>query len=131
MTVQCAATTDADIDALSPTWDFGDGASGAGATAAHTYDTVDVYDVTFCVEPATCGDPMCDTVRFQPSSSAYGSADTSDAPASKGCASAPAAPSLLGALIALGMAARARSSAGTTARAAVWPTDARRPPTEA
>ncbi len=108
MTVRCAATTDADIAALSPTWDFGDGATGAGASATHTYATVDIYDVTFCVEPATCGEPLCDTVRFQSNSAAYGSADTTDAPASKGCASAPGGASFLGALLSLGLAGRRR-----------------------
>ena len=38
-----AAATDADGDALTYAWDFGDGGTGSGATASHAYTTAGTY----------------------------------------------------------------------------------------
>lgn len=44
-----SGSSDPDGDALTYTWDFGDGSSGAGAMPAHTYTTVGIYNVCLTV----------------------------------------------------------------------------------
>lgn len=46
-----------DIDSLYNvvTWDFGDGTSGVGILAEHTYDSLDTYEVTATITSAVCG----------------------------------------------------------------------------
>ena len=47
--VDAAASTDPDGTVASVAWDFGDGATGAGTTASHTYATAGTYPVTVTV----------------------------------------------------------------------------------
>lgn len=47
--VDGAGSTDADGTVASYAWDFGDGRTGTGATAAHTYDAPGEYTVTLAV----------------------------------------------------------------------------------
>ena len=44
-----SASSDPDGDALSYAWDFGDGATGSGATPTHSYMSSGVYEVTLIV----------------------------------------------------------------------------------
>jgi PKD repeat protein len=48
-----AGATDADGDSLGYTWDFGDGTTGTGASAAHVYTTPGIYSVTVTVSDGT------------------------------------------------------------------------------
>jgi RHS repeat-associated protein len=49
------ATIDPDGDELSFSWDFGDGTSGAGATASHAYDSAGTFTVTLTVDDGRGG----------------------------------------------------------------------------
>jgi PKD repeat protein len=50
-----AAATDADSDPLTYSWDFGDGATGNGATATHTYTTAGTYTAKVTVSDGKTG----------------------------------------------------------------------------
>ncbi|WP_081686373.1 PKD domain-containing protein [Candidatus Solirubrobacter pratensis] len=50
-----AAATDADSDALTYAWDFGDGATGTGATASHTYSAAGTYSAKLTVSDGKGG----------------------------------------------------------------------------
>ncbi len=54
------ASSDADGDGLAYAWDFGDGATGAGATTSHTYTTPGAYTATLGV-----ADPFAATGTHQ------------------------------------------------------------------
>src|SRR5690606_21992922 len=47
--VDASASSDEDGEIASYAWDFGDGQSGDGVTAQHTYDSAGTYDVTLTV----------------------------------------------------------------------------------
>lgn len=49
LAVDASASTDPDGSLVDYAWTFGDGASGTGATASHTYDDAGTYDVTLTV----------------------------------------------------------------------------------
>ncbi len=48
-------TTDADSDALTYTWDFGDGTVGSGIALSHEYQTPGIYTVTLIVDDGNGG----------------------------------------------------------------------------
>lgn len=52
-----ASATDPDGDALTYTWDFGDGATDTGASATHTYTTPGNYTVTVTVSDGVASVP--------------------------------------------------------------------------
>ncbi|MEO8690607.1 MAG: PKD domain-containing protein, partial [Solirubrobacteraceae bacterium] len=64
LAVQVASTTaaSADGDSLGVTWDFGDGATGTGANAAHTYTADGEYTVTQTVSDGYDSDTTTKTV---------------------------------------------------------------------
>ena len=47
--LDASASTDPDLDTLSYTWVFGDGATGSGATVSHTYTAVGTYNAVVTV----------------------------------------------------------------------------------
>ena len=51
-----SASTDANGDDLAYTWDFGDGATGAGVTTSHVYEVAGNYTVTLTVSDGTLTD---------------------------------------------------------------------------
>jgi serine protease len=53
--VDGSTSKDADGDALSYGWDFGDGAKGAGKTATHTYAAAGAYTITLTVNDGRGG----------------------------------------------------------------------------
>ena len=55
-------TSDADGDALTYAWDFGDGQSGTGATASHTYDSTGQRNVTLTVSDGKTSTPVTHSV---------------------------------------------------------------------
>lgn len=107
LTVTCTVTGAADAGSLSPTWAFGDGATGAGDPVTHTFASSGVYPVELCIFPPDCGGQRCTTasVRVDSGRSDTGSvagpdqAPPDDSPTC-GCVSAPGAAPWLGALFA-------------------------------
>lgn len=57
-------SSDPDGGALSYVWDFGDGATGAGATVSHTYTFRATYSVTLTVEDGICQDSDVTTAEI-------------------------------------------------------------------
>jgi PKD repeat protein len=53
--VNASASSDPDGDALSYSWDFGDGATANGVTALHTYEAGGTYTVTLTVDDGNGG----------------------------------------------------------------------------
>ena len=59
------ASSDADGDALTYSWDFGDGGSlGNGASPQHTYATAGTYTVTLTADDGTCSDTATTTASI-------------------------------------------------------------------
>lgn len=61
VTFDGSGSSDPDNDPLVYEWDFGDGATGSGEIAIHTYTTAGIYTVTLTVRDATLSDS--DTCR--------------------------------------------------------------------
>jgi PKD repeat protein len=59
-----ASSNDADGDPLTFAWDFGDGKTGSGATAAHTYSKPGIYTVTLAVNDGYFGGTDDDTLTI-------------------------------------------------------------------
>lgn len=76
-------STDADEDALTYAWDFGDGSSGAGAMPAHTYTTVGIYNVCLTVNDGALDSAQACTlaVVYDPSAGFVSGGGWIDSPA--------------------------------------------------
>ncbi len=63
------ASSDADGDDLTYTWDFGDGATGTGASPSHSYAAAGIYDVCLTVNDGQAGSDLACTlaVAYDPS----------------------------------------------------------------
>lgn len=71
-TFDAGGSSDADGDTLSYSWDFGDGKSGSGVTASHTYPADGNYIVTLTVSDGTDSDIATDTVSVTDTSGGGG-----------------------------------------------------------
>lgn len=60
-----SASSDADGDALTYAWSFGDGATASGVTASHSYATPGLYEVCLSVSDGTASDEACQDVTLQ------------------------------------------------------------------
>ena len=59
-----SASSDPNGDVLSYSWDFGDGATGTGATPSHTYTSVGTFTVTLVVSDGTMSSNAATTVTI-------------------------------------------------------------------
>ena len=80
-----SASSDPNGDALTYAWDFGDGASGTGATTSHTYATAGTFAVTLMVSDGSLTDAQTTSVTISaanaaPTASFTASSTTGQAP---------------------------------------------------